>query len=251
MSDSVLVNFPKCYKPFPDQKCSKSLRNVTDNIKKYLPHSMKMQENLKICKSCYCRILLKRTKIEKADKSPVPRPTEISIPESLSTVSSEEMVTESDTEVLVSCDFAENYSFIIQNSAQGFHWNNSQATIHPFVIYYKNIEDELCHYSFIVMSDCLHHDTVAVHLFIEKMMKFLKNKLSRLSKIYYVTDGAASQYKNKNNFKNVLKHKDDFGVDCEWHFHATSHAGRDHVMGLEVPLKEWHPEPASQMNMKV
>lgn len=132
-------------------------------------------------------------------------------------------LTLNDTEVLVSCDFAENYSFIIQNAAQSFHYNNLQATIHPFVIYYRNIEDELCHYSFIVISDCLHHDTVAVYLFIEKMMKFLKNKLSRLSKIYYVTDGAASQYKNKNNFKNVLKHKDDFGVDCEWHFHATSH----------------------------
>ena len=39
--------------------------------------------------------------------------------------------------VLVIGDFAENYSFVLQDTAQGFHWNNSQATIHPFVIYHR------------------------------------------------------------------------------------------------------------------
>ena len=34
-------------------------------------------------------------------------------------------------------DFSENYSFVLQDAAQGFHWNNSQATIHPFVAYYR------------------------------------------------------------------------------------------------------------------
>ena len=33
-------------------------------------------------------------------------------------------------EVLVTADFSENYAFILQDAAQGFHWNNSQATIH-------------------------------------------------------------------------------------------------------------------------
>ena len=27
-------------------------------------------------------------------------------------------------------DFSENYAFVLQDAAQGFHWNNSQATIH-------------------------------------------------------------------------------------------------------------------------
>ena len=37
-------------------------------------------------------------------------------------------------EVLVVGDFAENYSFLVQNAAQGQHWNNSQCTLHPFVM---------------------------------------------------------------------------------------------------------------------
>ena len=32
-------------------------------------------------------------------------------------------------------DFAENYSFVIEDEVQGFHWNNIQATVHPIVIY--------------------------------------------------------------------------------------------------------------------
>ena len=37
-------------------------------------------------------------------------------------------------------NFAENYSFVVQDCAQSCHWNNTQATIHPFVLYYFNPE---------------------------------------------------------------------------------------------------------------
>ena len=41
-------------------------------------------------------------------------------------------------EYIVICDFAENYSFILQDAVQEFHWNNAQAISHHFVIYHKN-----------------------------------------------------------------------------------------------------------------
>ena len=46
-------------------------------------------------------------------------------------------------EMLVTVDFSENYSFVLQDAAQGYHWNNSQATIHPFVAYYKDENEKL------------------------------------------------------------------------------------------------------------
>ena len=125
-------------------------------------------------------------------------------------------------EFLVMADFSENYSFVLQDAAQGFHWNNSQATIHPFVAYYTG-SDGLCHVSFVVISDCLHHDTVAVHLFQKHLIEYLKEKFGSLLKVYYFSDGAASQYKNRENFINLCHHVDDFGVPAEWHFSATSH----------------------------
>ncbi|MCP3667236.1 MAG: hypothetical protein GY696_32870, partial [Gammaproteobacteria bacterium] len=141
-----------------------------------------------------------------------------------------------DGEVLVVCDFAENYSFVLQDAAQGFHWNNAQATLHPFVVYWKE-KGELKHASFIVISDCLTHDTVAVHLFQRQLMIFLEDKLERKpTKVIYFSDGAASQYKNYKNFINLCCHKEEFGCKAEWHFFATSH-GKNACDGLGGTVK--------------
>ena len=51
-------------------------------------------------------------------------------------------------------DFAENYSFLVQDAAQRFHWNNSQATIHPL---------KVCHKSYACISNHVAHDTVTVN----------------------------------------------------------------------------------------
>ena len=124
-------------------------------------------------------------------------------------------------EFLVIGDFAENYSFVLQDEAQGFHWNNAQATLHPFVCYYKE-NDELKHISFVIISDCLIHDAVAIHLFQKHLIIFLTNRFN-IKRIIYFSDGPSSQYKNCKNFINLCHHKVDFGVDAEWHFFATSH----------------------------
>jgi hypothetical protein len=33
--------------------------------------------------------------------------------------------------VIVLCDFAENYSFKLQDEAQAFYWNDTHASLHP------------------------------------------------------------------------------------------------------------------------
>jgi hypothetical protein len=42
-------------------------------------------------------------------------------------------------EFVVLCDFTENDSFLLQDEAQGFHWDNAQATIHPFCNLFQEI----------------------------------------------------------------------------------------------------------------
>lgn len=68
-------------------------------------------------------------------------------------------------EYIVLGDFAENFTFVIQDAVQSYHWTNTQATIHPFVIYYKNSKNELQHFSFAIISEILEHNTISVHLF--------------------------------------------------------------------------------------
>lgn len=126
-------------------------------------------------------------------------------------------------EVIILMDFAENYSFVIQDESQGFHWDNSQATLHPFVVYYRD-EGELKNLNFCTISDCLVHNAAVVHIFISKVVEFLKSLLPQLKHIYYFSDGAGGQYKNFKNFLNICYHKKDYQeVSAEWNFFATSH----------------------------
>ena len=76
-------------------------------------------------------------------------------------------------EAIITFYFAENYSFVIQYAVQGFHWNNSQATLHPFVVYYRGDEDLLCNINFCVISNCFKHYSVAVHSFIDVVLQNL------------------------------------------------------------------------------
>ncbi|CAH0391660.1 unnamed protein product [Bemisia tabaci] len=139
-------------------------------------------------------------------------------------------------EYAVVLDFAENYSFILQDEIQGFHWNNDQATIHPFVAYYRH-EETLQHISYIIISDCLRHDAVSVHLFLVKLISFLKAQFpNNVKKIYYFSDGAASQYKNRKNYSSLCSHSEEFNVEAEWHHFATSH-GKNACDGVGGTVK--------------
>jgi hypothetical protein len=67
---------------------------------------------------------------------------------------------------LQSRDFAENYSYVLQDKTQGFHWirPSTRPSIHPFVIYFKK-SDALNteHDNLVMISNCLKHDSILVH----------------------------------------------------------------------------------------
>ena len=132
-----------------------------------------------------------------------------------------------DEQILDIADFGENYSFVLQDEVQGYHSTNSQATLHPFVVYHRfpvegNESTDLKEISFMVISDHLLHNTLVVHYFQSKLIKFLKEIMS-FKKVIYFSDGAASHYKIRKNFINLANHEADFGMPADRHFFATSH----------------------------
>ena len=58
--------------------------------------------------------------------------------------------------------------------------------------------------------------------------------MSELSKKYYFTDGAISQYKNNKNM--CVYHREDFNLEAEWLVFATSH-GKNACNGIGGTLK--------------
>ena len=83
-----------------------------------------------------------------------------------------------------------------------------------------------------MISDCLHHDTIAVYLFQKYFSGFLKDLLPARSyprNIIFFSDGAASQYKNRKNFLNFCNHKADLEMKLNGIFQPL-HLGRGHVI---------------------
>ena len=101
--------------------------------------------------------------------------------------------------------------------------------------YYINSGDsEVHHLSYMIISDCLHHDTISVFLFQKCFIAFLKAFLcgeNQLKKIKYFSDGASSQYKNQKNFHNLFLHESDFRIPASGIFQPP-HMAKELVMVL-------------------
>ena len=59
---------------------------------------------------------------------------------------------------------------------------------HPFAVYYSD-QDEIRYVSFVFISECLIHNTVALHLFQRKLISFLKSEvMTTMQKNLYFSD---------------------------------------------------------------
>jgi hypothetical protein len=139
-------------------------------------------------------------------------------------------------DIILQGDFAENYSYVVQDEIQSFHWENKQATLHPFVAYRRLEDGTLEHRNICVVSDVKEHSTVTVFSFLKVVIRQLQADFPGIKKIHYFTDGCAGQYKNKNNFINLCHHEEDFGLEADWNFFATSH-GKSACDGIGGTVK--------------
>ena len=129
-----------------------------------------------------------------------------------------------DQTAIVLGDFSENFSFVVQDEVQGYHWNKEQCTLHPVVVYTKSSDDlEIKTQCFCFISDDLNHDTGFVYAVQTILTKHLKERFPQVNFFEYFSDGCSGQYKNYKNFFNLTYHKQDFNLNASWNFFATSH----------------------------
>ena len=126
-------------------------------------------------------------------------------------------------EVIVLRDFAENYQFLVQDEIQSYHWSKEYCTLHPLVVYFIDGDGNIKHNSLYFISDYNNHDTNFVYKIQTILVDHLKENLPIIDKIFYFSDGCAEQYKNRKNFINLCHRQEDFNIDTEWIFFATSH----------------------------
>ena len=79
-------------------------------------------------------------------------------------------------EAVVVRGFSENYSFVIQDAVKGWHWDARQATVHPFIAYFKK-DNQVVHQSFCFISVGLKHNATMVHSFLQEFVTALKDRI--------------------------------------------------------------------------
>lgn len=137
-----------------------------------------------------------------------------------------------DEKAIVQIDFAENYGLISQDEIQSAHWCHGQVTLFTCCIWMK---DKL--HSVIIISDELKHSKYAVHLFLQKILQYIKSINENITSIYIFSDNCAAQFKNRYVIGSMNALKLEYGVKhLEWNFFAASH-GKGAVDGLGGSIK--------------
>ena len=150
------------------------------------------------------------------------------------------------TKVVLQVDFSENASLLTQNEIQSAHWNHAQATLFTAYAWVDKNLDE----SIVLVSDDLEHNKVSVYSYMSYILEYLTSKYPRVREIKVISDGAASQFKQRFLFSNLYVRKDLFSVDLEWNFFATSH-GKGVVDGICGTVKRsvWWQVRAGKENV--
>ena len=125
------------------------------------------------------------------------------------------------------------------------HWSSNSVTIFTAIVYCRDeANGQLVHRSYAVVSDDLHHDKQSVYAFNKMIMTDIRQHVPwPIEHVHYWSDGAASQFKNKYNFDNLLHHEEDHQCRADWSFFATAH-GKGPIDGIggEVKRQVWRAE---------
>lgn len=145
---------------------------------------------------------------------------------------------ENGTSCVLTVDFGENYEFVVQNAVQLYHWNNRQATIHPFCLYAPtDVAGKSEYKTYFIISDDLCHDATAFHCFRVQVVQKIKEQYPQIRNIDYVSDGAGSLYKNRKNITNLLYHEDDFNLTARWTYSATGHGNINNLYPNKITIR--------------
>ena len=98
------------------------------------------------------------------------------------------------------------------------HWSSDTVTLYTCVAYFQNIENSLSNQSYAIISEDLSRSKDSVKIFNEEILSQLKQKKNGIKEVHYWSDGAASQFKNRSMFANLVYHKEEFGIEADWSF---------------------------------
>ena len=141
-----------------------------------------------------------------------------------------------DGEILIHEDFSENFACKQNTEIQSAYYNTIGVTVFTVMIYFKQNGD-LQHRCCVVVSDNMEHSKDSVYAFNKEIIQYARSEIGLVNHIHFVSDGAASQFKNRFTVQNLKHSQTDFGVSADWSYFETSH-GKGAVDGVGGTIKQ-------------
>nr|CAH7730600.1 unnamed protein product [Callosobruchus chinensis] len=128
-------------------------------------------------------------------------------------------------EIIIHCDFSENYSLKYAEEIQSFHFGGArqQVTLHTVVVYSKAGSDTVPK-SYCTLSESLYHGPAAIWAHLNPIVKeYTQNDVDV---IHFLSDSPATQYRNKQMFSfitNQLMEHFPKVKRISWNYHEAGH----------------------------
>ncbi|CAB3236345.1 unnamed protein product [Arctia plantaginis] len=126
----------------------------------------------------------------------------------------------SETEVVLVCDFSENYETKMGSEIQAMHFGASktQITLHTGMIYWTNRSQSFC-----TIAESNNHQPPAIWAHLEPLLNLIREESPNVTRLHFFSDGPSSQYRQKNNFYLFAHFTNRFGFDATWSFFEAGH----------------------------
>ncbi|CAH2016208.1 unnamed protein product [Acanthoscelides obtectus] len=129
-------------------------------------------------------------------------------------------------EILIHCDFSENYNLKYAEEVQSYHFGGSrqQITLHTVVIYSRAHENDLKVDSFCTLSESLEHGPGAIWAHLFPLIKLYID--NRVKLLHFLSDSPSTQYRNKKMFAFITNGIYSYFPELKsntWNYHEAGH----------------------------
>ena len=144
-------------------------------------------------------------------------------------------------EMLIHCDFSQNYESKYETEIQSFHFGRSrkQYTLHTVEVYYKkDMYSQVTSKSLCSLSECNDHSDAAIWAHLELVFRFAKENCPQVEILHFLSDTPSTQYRNRTLFYlfcNGLRFTFPIKV-ATWNYYAPGH-GKGAADGIGGTLK--------------
>ncbi|CAH0555425.1 unnamed protein product [Brassicogethes aeneus] len=145
-------------------------------------------------------------------------------------------------EIIIHVDFSENFSCKYGEEVQSLHFGGSreQISLHTGVIYIQNNQEKVTPRSFCTISTSLRHDYVAIWAHLKIVFDWIdQNKIEDITAVHFLSDGPATQYRNRFMFRVISSFSNHFLPNIEiltWNYSEAGH-GKGAADGVGGTLK--------------